>query len=149
MKALSGYPQWFWLLAKGWKDCENRTWPLPKWMVEQGLPARIYLHASQHLESKQNLALPRRLLTVAQYGEFCAVNWKQYQGTVFAEIDIVKYSFRMGDMNDNLFSPWHIRGQCGFYTANPVLYKQPVPCKGALSFFSLPPHVEAACREAL
>jgi hypothetical protein len=137
VKALSGYPQWFWLLAKGWKDVENRSWPLPKWMRDEGLPVRIYLHGSQHLERKESLALARQLLTVGQYAEFCAVNWKQYQGTIFAQIDIIKYSFRHADTNANLFSPWHIPGQYGFYTSNPKFLDKPIPYKGRLGFFEV------------
>jgi hypothetical protein len=47
MKALSGYGEWFWLLAKGWKDVENRDWSLFRYIKPSELPVRIYLHASK------------------------------------------------------------------------------------------------------
>jgi hypothetical protein len=44
MKALSMSRPWAWLVAKGWKDIENRKWPLPKNFI---LPQRIYIHAAK------------------------------------------------------------------------------------------------------
>jgi len=134
MKALSGYPQWFWLMAKGWKDVENRTWPLPKNMV---LPVRIYLHGSRTLEDWDCKYVIKSLIDPWQFTQFECVNWKQYQGTIMGEIDIVSFSYRMPENNDNLYSPWHIPGQYGFKTANPVLYDKPIPYKGQLGFFSV------------
>jgi len=134
MKALSGYPQWFWLMAKGWKDVENRRWPLPKIIK---LPIRIYLHASQHLETSENLRVAKRLLTFVQVDLFEAVNWKQYRGAIIGEIDITGCKYRFPDENDNLYSSWAVPGQYGFTLANPVLYDKPIPYKGKLKFFEV------------
>lgn len=48
-------------------------------------------------------------------------------GAIIGEVDItgcVEYSD----------SPWFL-GPYGFTLANPVLYDEPIPCKGALGFF--------------
>lgn len=135
MKALSGYPQWFWLLAKGWKDTENRSWPIPKSMK---LPIRIYLHASKHLESWDDLWLAHSLLTLNQWAVLrWAVDWKQYKGAIIGEVDIISYSYRFPDENANLYSPWHMPGQFGFKMANPILYDKPIPYRGQLGFFNV------------
>jgi hypothetical protein len=135
MKALSGYPQWMWLLAKGWKDVENRHWKLPRTL--QPLPVRIYLHASKHLEPWDNLWLAHNLLTLNQWADLRFVDWKQYKGAIIGEADILSCSYRFPDENDNLYSPWHMPGQFGFKMANPVLYDKPIPYKGQLRFFEV------------
>jgi hypothetical protein len=134
MKALSGYPQWFWLMAKGWKDVENRTWSIPKTIK---LPIRIYLHASKHLETSMNLRSAMRLLTFVQVDLFYAVDWKKYQGTIIGEIDITGCQYRFPDENANLYSSWAIPGQYGFTVANPVLYDKPIPMVGHLGFWNV------------
>jgi len=134
MKTLSGYPQWFWLLAKGWKDVENRRWPLPKTFQ---LPIRIYLHGSHYIETLDDLWLALHLLSSSQWAEFHCVDWKQYLGTIMGEIDITGCKYRFPDENDNLYSPWAIPGQHGFSVANPVLYDKPIPYKGQLKFFNV------------
>jgi len=139
MKALSGYPQWFWLMAKGWKDVENRTWPIPKTIK---LPARIYLHASKHLDSFENMQSAFRLLTFVQVDRYYEVNWKEYQGAIIGEADIVDCFYYPLPGLEKLYpqrqySVWHIPGQYGFTVANPVLYEKPIPYKGRLGFFEV------------
>jgi len=137
MKALSGYPQWFWLMLQDWhnrKDVENRSWKLP---MHIWLPQRIYLHGSKHLESSENLRSAMRLLTFVQVDIFSKVDWKQYQGTIMGEIDIIDCSYRFPDENSNPYSAWHIPGQYGFKTANPKLYDKPIPMLGHLGFWEV------------
>lgn len=44
-------------------------------------------------------------------------------------------------------SPWFF-GPVGFKLRNPVAFKNPVPCKGALGFFPVPEEVRAAVAQA-
>lgn len=68
MKALSGYAEWFWLLAKNWKDVENRNWSLPH-EIAMSLPYRIYLHASKTAASQEEIDFIIRQLSIEQYVE--------------------------------------------------------------------------------
>ncbi len=130
MKAISGYPQWFWLCGKGYKDIENRSWSTK-------YRGRILLHASKHIETCVSGFIKDRL-TPEQWAEFSQVDWKRYAGHIIGEVDIVDCKFRFGEENDNLYSPWHIPGQYGFHLANPALYDTPIPWRGMLGLFDIP-----------
>jgi len=66
MKTLSGYAEWFWLMAKNIKPVENRDWSLFKYIKREQLPLRIYLHASKTKASKDEIDFIRRHLTTGQ-----------------------------------------------------------------------------------
>lgn len=83
MKALSGYAEWFWLLARGWKDVENRPWYLHMAPLLNYPPrtVRIYLHASKtKCFDGQDSAFVAERLTDEQFEEFCAVDFDCYRG---------------------------------------------------------------------
>lgn len=130
MKAISGYPQWFWLCAKGWKDIENRNWATK-------YRGRILLHASKHIETCIS-GFIKDWLTPEQWAEFSQVDWNMYAGHIIGEVDIVDCKFRFGEENDNLYSPWHIPGQYGFVLASSVLYDKPIPWRGRPGIFEIP-----------
>jgi hypothetical protein len=50
-----------------------------------------------------------------------------HRGAIIGEVDIV-------DCVNRNTSPWFV-GKYGFILANPVLYGNPITCKGKLSFF--------------
>ena len=158
MKALSGYAEWFWLMAKNWKNVENRTRPLPKEMATS-LPVRIYLHASksehvQHSLFPDDLVFIREHLTPVQWGEFCQVDWKLLRGTIIGEVTITKQMRKqhyiesdhvdigsqqkelelMIANNEPYMSPWFF-GTFGYVVNDGTLYEKPIPCKGKLGFF--------------
>ncbi len=154
MKALSGYAEWFWLMAKGWKDVENRSRALPKEMFCK-LPVRIYLHASKTKTPREGLDFINSHLTQEQYLEFSQVNWDKYRGTIIGETTIVKQMKKgryiesdhvdvgsqqrelqiLVENKDPYISPWFF-GTFGYVVTNSVLYKKPVPCRGMLGFFT-------------
>ena len=129
MKALSLRQPWAWLIAKGIKDVENRTWKTSR-------RGRIYIHAGKSTEmivqGIGDLWIMRRL-TIEQAFEYREA--KLVRGAIIGEVDIVDCRFRFGDDNDNLYSKWAEPGLYGFVLANAVLYEKPVPCRGALGFF--------------
>jgi len=156
MKALSGYAEWFWLMAKNIKDVENRPRPLPH-EIAMNLPVRIYLHASKSDYVQRN---PNDLefilfhLTSEQTQEFCSVDWDGLRGHIIGELTIMqqfkKHTYTEADHVDigsqqkelqlaiankeGYMSPWFF-GSFGYAVKDGVLYEQPIPCKGKLGFF--------------
>jgi hypothetical protein len=152
-KALSGYAEWFWLIAKNWKDVENRNWSLP-YEISMNLPYRIYLHASKKPASEEEIDFIARQLSEAQYADFCNVNWNKLRGHIIGETTIVNQMVKqqyteadhvdMGSQqielellrkaNSAYLSTWFF-GKFGFVVKDGILYDEPIPCKGMLGFF--------------
>ena len=134
MKALSGYAEWFWLMAKNWKDVENRDWSLTRYFKGDKLPVRVYLHASKRPASKEEIAFIRSKLAPAQRQEFDKVDWGIYRGTIIGEITITS-EVTMDDWGlPTTHSPWFF-GTYGFVVKDGELYDRPIPCRGQLGFF--------------
>ena len=138
MKALSGYAEWFWVIAKGWKEVENRPWPLTRYIKPEELPLRIYLHASKTVASFDEINLISTLLMqedINKLTEFSTVDWSKYRGAIIGETTITM-PYHEGDS-----SPWYF-GPNGFWVKDSVLYDAPVPYRGQLGFFpvNLPEH---------
>ena len=136
MKALSGYAEWFWLMAKNWKDVENRNWPLTRYIKRDELPVRVYLHASKNPTSKADISFIRSKLAPEQQEEFDVVDWDRYRGRIIGEITITD-EVRFEDIGMKAtHSPWFF-GEYGFVVEKGVLYENPIPCKGRLGFFEV------------
>jgi hypothetical protein len=157
MKALSGYAELFWLMAKNWKNVENRSRPLPLTLAFY-LPVRIYLHASKSDYVKRSIKDKNFIfahLNSEQWAEFCAVEWGKYRGCIIGEITITKqmrkFSYLESDhidmgsqmkeiallnaAGDPCRSPWYF-GPYGYAVEKGVLYDKPIPCRGKLWFFT-------------
>jgi len=136
MKALSGYAEWFWLMAKNWKDVENRNWPLTRYIKRDELPVRIFLHASKTPVGKSDIAFIRRKLTPEQRQEFDSVDWGRYRGAIIGEVTITG-EITMDDWGmPATHSRWFF-GTYGFVVKEGELYDNPLPCKGQLGFFEV------------
>ena len=156
MKALSGYAEWFWLMAKNWKNIENRPRSLPK-EIAFSLPVRIYLHASKsdHVQhSNDELNFIKSQLTADQWTEFCGVDWTKFRGNIIGEITITKQMRKRSYVErdhvdigsqqkeleifianaDPCMSPWFF-GLFGYAVQDGILYKEPIPCRGKLGFW--------------
>jgi hypothetical protein len=160
VKALSLQEPYAWLIvqrayedesSRPIKDVENRRWPLPKTF---GVPQRIYVHASlsmydvslQEIKDQMKVTqwLRQRDALHSMYSLWGTYKSRReelkkfrYFGHIIGEVDITGCRFRFGEENDNLYSPWAIRGQYGFSLANPLLYSEPIPYKGQLGFFEV------------
>lgn len=134
MKALSGYAEWFWLIAKNIKPVENRNWSLTRYIRRDDLPLRIYLHASKTKTPKieRNFILGR--LTIEQLTEFIAVDWQRYRGRIIGETTITDEVTRDDIGMPVTRSHWFF-GPYGFVVQDGELYEEPIPCKGKLGFF--------------
>jgi len=136
MKALSGYAEWFWLMAKNWKDVENRNWSLTRYIKRDELPVRVYLHASKKPASKEDIAFIRSNLNPVRRQEFDKVDWERYRGAIIGEITITGEII----MDDWGMPATHSRwffGTYGFVVKDGELYDSPFPCKGQLGFFAV------------
>ena len=136
MKALSGYAEWFWLIARNWKDVENRGWSLIKYIKREELPVRVYLHASKKPAGKDDIAFIKRKLTPEQRQEFEAVEWERYRGRIIGEVTITGEVTMEDWGKPATHSPWFF-GTYGFMVEDGVLYDNPVPCRGQLGFFEV------------
>lgn len=143
MKGLSGYAEWFWLLAKNIKPVENRNWSMSRFFDREELPVRIYLHASKTPAGKEDIAFIRNKLYPNQLKEFDAVNWKEYRGAIIGEITITGQVtlVESGILADDkglqaVYSGWFF-GVYGFVMENGELYDPPLPYKGQLQFFEV------------
>jgi len=123
MKALSIRQPWAWMIVKGYKDVENRSW-------KTNFRGRVYVHASKRPTFNPLLAFkafrrvyPNLILPI-----------NVYYGGIIGEVDIV-------DCVTEHTSPW-FDGLYGFVLANPVMYEKPIPCKGQLGFFKVEPEMQ-------
>lgn len=120
--ALSVKQPWAWLICKGYKDIENRSW-------ETIFRGRVYIHASKSPEPYNERLidyLVKRGLSVAATLALCSS--KLAKGAIVGEVDVI-------DCVKNSESIWAEKGMCHYVLANPVLYGRPIPCKGKLKFF--------------
>ena len=137
MKALSGYAEWFWLMAKNWKDVENRNWSLASRGIRRSqLPMRIYLHASKTPTKMGELEFIIKNLEIPQLQEFRAVNWQRYRGHIIGEITIVD-EITAQDIGMKVSRSRWFFGKYGFVVKDGVLYDRPIPCRGQLGFFKV------------
>jgi len=124
VKALSIKQPWAWLIVNGFKDIENRNWSTM-------FRGRIYVHAGlSHDELvKEVILFALNRLPNSQASEFAfAITLKRMVfGAIIGEVDII-------DCVTSSQSPW-FTGPYGFVLSNPVLYPEPIPCKGRLGFF--------------
>jgi len=142
MKALSIKQPWAWLICAGYKDVENRTWHIhmPPLLNYPATPRRIYVHASKVPDTKGAWALwgngkLRALLPDYALAQISNLATFWHNSAIIGEVDIVGCKYHYGEENDKLYSIWHEVGMYGLLLANPVLYIEPITCKGKLGFF--------------
>jgi len=132
MKALSFKQPWAWLVCAGHKDIDNRSWHIhmPPLLNYPADPKRIYVHTGKTIDEDAFKWIAERIpMSITQNfmvnglpdrGMFIT-------GAIIGEVDIT-------GCVDHSDSPWFF-GPYGFTLANPVLYGEPIPCKGMLGFF--------------
>lgn len=131
MKVLSGYAEWFWLIAKNIKPVENRKWPLTRYIKLSDLPVHIYLHASKTLTPKKDVAFIRERLTPDELAEFDAVDWKLLRGRIIGEAILVDQVTKSDINMEVTKSPWFF-GPYGFVVEDGIFFDKPIPYRGQL-----------------
>lgn len=124
MKALSIKNPWGFLIAKGWKDVENRTW-------RTHYRGRILIHVSKKLDPiyKDIFFKSRYQLSDDQFDEMILELNNASTGCIIGEVDIV-------DVVENHPSVWSAKGQFQWVLKNPILYESKiVNVKGALGLW--------------
>lgn len=137
MLAISGYAEWFWLIAMGWKDVENRKWPLDRYISKADLPACVWLHGSKTKASEADIAFIKARLTWEQNKRFELVDWSRYRGYLMGQTTISECT-KYGDMLDVRTSKWFF-GPYGFWLDNSQLFEKPLPFRGQLGIFPVLP----------
>uniref|UniRef100_A0A6M3LBP2 Putative ASCH domain-containing protein n=1 Tax=viral metagenome TaxID=1070528 RepID=A0A6M3LBP2_9ZZZZ len=138
MKALSIRQPWAWLIVHGYKDVENRTWPLPEDMRGQ----RIYVHAGVKVDWDTSTAWI--LDALQKQGSGIEPFWKVWRsghfptGALVGEVTIIGQAAHGGEHLGQKPSPWY-EGPCGFLLDDAVAYDNPIPWRGQLRFFEVLP----------
>lgn len=126
MKAITIKQPWASLIVSGLKDIENRTWNCPK----KYLGKRVLIHAAKTSVKEGWSALNGMQIEKVSkhkdklYGD----NEDLPKGAIIGSVEIV-------DCIQNHPSPWAEKGVWNWVLANPILFPEPIPAKGKLSFW--------------
>lgn len=128
MKTISVKQPWAYLICSGVKDIENRTWPCPKKYIGK----RVLIHASAVPIEMVN---PNSVFTKAQWDRFSM----GFQRELICGDSIVNSaiigSVMIVDCVVNHPSVWAEKGVYNWVLSNAVLFSEPIPAKGKLSFW--------------
>ena len=133
MKAITLRQPWAWAIINAGKDIENRNW-------KTHFRGRVAIHTAVGM-------------TRGEYDRVCeyirGVNGRiripAYEelerGAIVGTVEIV-------DCVQDSDSSWFM-GEYGFVLARPKRLPKPIPCKGALSFWTVPQNIEARIKKAI
>lgn len=130
MQALSIKQPWAWLVCKGIKDVENRTWHIhmPPLLNYPATPRRIYVHSGKHIDYRSWPFIICRVDEDIMHELRSLIRgYKLAVGAIIGEVDII-------GCTDKSDSPW-FTGPYAFMLAGGILYDKPIPCRGQLGFF--------------
>ena len=127
MKAISVRQPWAWAIVAGRKRIENRTW-------RTGVRVRIAIHSSRRRDD-----LWRSLLNmlVGAERESCE---RSPRGCIIGTVELVDC---VDESDDPAFG-----GEIGLVLADPQPLAEPIPCRGRLGFWSVPPGIERQIEES-
>ena len=126
VKVLTVKQPWAYLICSGIKDIENRTW-------KTNFRGRIYIHSSAKGIEFSN---PNEVFTKEQYSSLdnehkimVIMSKKAMEcSSIIGSVEIV-------DCVQNHPSLWAENGVWNWVLANPILFPEPIPAKGKLSFW--------------
>ncbi|MGB0775348.1 MAG: ASCH domain-containing protein [Akkermansiaceae bacterium] len=119
MKALSIKQPWAWAIVHVGKNIENRS-------RRTHYRGTVAVHASLGIARDWAEWYPARTKKPPAQDEWAL-------GAIIGFVDII-------DCVEDYRSKWFY-GPFGYRLANPVLLKQPVPCRGALGLWTVPPQI--------
>lgn len=144
MKAISIKQPWASLIVHGIKDNENRTWACPKKYIGQ----RVLIHASAKSDKEPYMIFDDTQANAIDYCIMDVCGYYKQTGSIIGSVEIVDCvinhpsiwaekteNYTLG-MNPKLHED--ITGNKIIYNwvlANPILFKEPIPAKGKLSFW--------------
>lgn len=126
MKTISIRQPWASLIVHGIKDIENRTWKCP----EKYIGKRVLIHASGKSLNYDNfydsVLTNEQILALSENKEWGNFNF--CTGAIIGSIVIASCV-------QSHSSVWADRGVYNWVLANPVMFPEPIPAKGKLSFW--------------
>lgn len=124
MKALTIKQPWASLIIRGGKDIENRDW-------RTHFRGILAIHSSAKIErSEMEDACGMMRGFIPHFSEQRFAQDSFPTGVILGTVEIV-------DCVSSHESPWFV-GYFGFVVRNPVAFKTPIPCRGALNFWEVP-----------
>ena len=114
MKAISVNQPWAWLIVQGFKDIENRDWAT-------NYRGEVLIHTGKKLDKDFDYDFWEKVLQRP-------IPRDLFQGGVIGKVNII-------DCVDDHHSPFFF-GKYGFVLAEAQAFETPLPCKGALGFFT-------------
>jgi hypothetical protein len=132
MKAITVRQPWAWAIINAGKDIENRSW-------NTRIRGRVAIHAAQGMtreEYERGCKYIRKIRPKGKIPQYEDLERGEIVGTVEV-IDCVR----------NSASPWFF-GEYGFVLSHPKKLPEPIPCKGALSFWDVPKDIESLIKKA-
>ncbi len=133
MKAITLRQPWAWAIINAGKDIENRNW-------KTHFRGRVAIHAATGMTrgeydwACEYIRGVDRGIRIPAYEDL-------ERGAIIGSVEIV-------DCVQDSDSPW-FTGKYGFVLARPRRLREPIPCKGALSFWNVSPDIEARIKKAI
>lgn len=125
MKAITIKQPWAHLICAGIKDVENRTWKI-------SYRGRVLIHASGSLWKKIDAKFTDEQMRVCFLDIYNECMFGEIHfGAIIGSVEII-------DCVQNHPSIWAEKDCWNWVLANPVLFLEPIPCKGKLSFWDYP-----------
>lgn len=151
LRALTVRQPWAWAIAHGGKDIENRTWSssyrgllaihaAARWDGDGAWARRVIDAASKDQQPGGYFDPPLRVEFDTGTGRTLRLlsdNRRFILGAVVAVAELV-------DVARGASSPWAQPDQFHWRLANVRALPEPVPCKGQLGLWALPPDVDTA-----
>ena len=148
MKAITIKQPWASLIVHGIKDVENRTWKCPKKYIGQ----RILIHAGKSSANFWDYPVARQVDEFIRQISKSGTDWSQYPfGAIIGSVEIkdcvINHSSIWAEKTENYTIGMNpklheeITGKKVIYNwvlANPILFPEPIPYKGKLSFWEYP-----------
>lgn len=140
MKAISIKQPWASLIVHGIKDIENRTWACPKKYIGQ----RVLIHASAKSDKEPYMIFDD---TQANAIDDCIMDvcgYYKQTGSIIGSVEIVDCTFNhssiWAEKSKGVSPGGHVTDEkepiiYNWVLANPILFKEPIPAKGKLSFW--------------
>jgi hypothetical protein len=119
MKMLSVIMPWAWLIMKHGKDVENRTW-------KTDYRGRILIHASKKPDPFLTEIVGRFVSDKVKSDEL--IELLSWCGKIIGSVEIV-------DCVQNSNSKWAEQGMWHWVLKNPIVFKDPIPCRGSLGLW--------------
>ena len=133
MKAITVRQPWAWAIINAGKDIENRNW-------NTHFRGRVAIHAAsamtreEYKDGYERIKSINHRLKIPAYEDLA-------RGAIIGTVEII-------DCVQDSDSPW-FGGKHGFVLARPKKLSEPIPCKGALSFWNVPQKIGSRIKKAI